>query len=237
MTDWMLVERQIDAALGPRGRPVAVAFAVDAPPGVARFEGTEPSGCSFWRVAAGGRTFYTVPGDHLNCAIGSYTHSVPVPLERAGELEQVLELMAGIGYVKMEEIPRIPRLERAPGAVVYAPLGDTPVEPDVVLVTGRPGQVMLLVEAAARAGVASRLPMLGRPTCMALPAVHAGGGLVASLGCVGNRHYTGLADDELYVALAGADAPRAAAELEAVAAANRTLAAYHAGRRRELASE
>jgi uncharacterized protein (DUF169 family) len=216
---------------------VAVAFADAAPPGVARFEGTEPSGCSFWRLAAAGRTFYTVPGDHLNCAIGSYTHSVPVPLERAGELEQVLEQMVGIGYVKMEEIPGIPRLERAPGAVVYAPLGDTPVEPDVVLVAGRPGQVMLLAEAAARAGVPSRLPMLGRPTCMALPAVRAAGGLVASLGCVGNRHYTGLADDELYVALAGADAPRAAAELDAVAAANRTLAAYHAGRRRQLASE
>jgi uncharacterized protein (DUF169 family) len=95
---------------------------------------------------------------------------------------------------------------------------------------------MLLVEAAARAGVPSKLPMLGRPTCMALPAVR-GGGLVASLGCVGNRHYTGLTDDELYVAIAGSDAPRAVAELEAVATANRTLADYHATRRRQLASE
>jgi uncharacterized protein (DUF169 family) len=236
MTDWKLVEGQIEAGLGPRRRPVAVAFRDEPPARVSRFGGTEPSGCSFWRLAAEGRTFYTVPADHLNCAIGSYTHSVPVPPERAGELEQMLDLMTGIGYVRMEEIPAIPRLERTPAATVYAPLGDTPVDPDVVLVAGRPGQVMLLAEAAARAGVPSRLPMLGRPTCMALPAVRAGG-LVASLGCVGNRHYTGLTDDELYVVIAGADAARAAAELGAIATANRTLADYHAARRRQLASE
>jgi len=37
------------------------------PAGVPNFTGTEPSGCSFWRLAASGRTFYTVPGDHYNC--------------------------------------------------------------------------------------------------------------------------------------------------------------------------
>ena len=44
--------------------------------------------------------------------------------------------MTGIGYVRMEEVPGIPRLPKTPGAVIYAPLGDTPVDPDVVLVSG-----------------------------------------------------------------------------------------------------
>ena len=78
--------------------------------------------------------------------------------------------MTRIGYVRMEEVPGIPVLPRTPGAVVYAPLGDTPVDPDVVLVAGRPGRLMLLLEAAGRAGVATQPGLLGRPTCMALPA-------------------------------------------------------------------
>src|SRR5256885_3771506 len=117
--------------------------------------------------------------------------------------------MTGVVYVKMEEVPGIPRLPKTPGAIVYAPLGDTPVAPDVVLFIGPPGRLMLLQEAALRAGVAARVPFLGRPTCMALPAALAGGA-VASTGCIGNRVYTGAGDDELYVAGPGRDPARVA---------------------------
>ena len=85
-----------------------------------------PSGCSFWRLAAEGRFFYTVPNDHYNCPIGSYTHNISLPPDRAPELEQTLSLMAGAGYIKMEEVPSIPRLPQTPDSVVYAPLGETP---------------------------------------------------------------------------------------------------------------
>jgi len=86
----------------------------------------------------GRRAFYTVPSDHYNCAIGSHTHSIPLPAERAQELEQTLSFMTGIGYIKMEEVPD-PSPVCHPGAVVYAPLGDSPVDPDVVLFMGGPG--------------------------------------------------------------------------------------------------
>ena len=61
---------------------------------------------------------------------------------------------------------------------------------------------MRLQEASARAGAASQLPLLGRPTCMALPAAMAHGS-VMSAGCIGNRVYTGLGDDELYLMIPG----------------------------------
>lgn len=54
-------------------------------------------------------------------------NNIPLPPERAEELTQTLGFMTGIGYVRMEEVPKIPRLPRTPGAIVYAPLGDTPV--------------------------------------------------------------------------------------------------------------
>jgi hypothetical protein len=76
MTDWREIERRLTEAVGPRRRPVAVAFRAAPPAGVPRFAGRQPSGCSFWRLAAEGRGFYTVPADHANCAIGSYTHNM-----------------------------------------------------------------------------------------------------------------------------------------------------------------
>jgi len=211
MTDYRIIEQRLSEVLGLQRRPVAVAFRATPPAGVPKFTGTEPSGCSFWRIASGGRTFYTVPSDHFNCPIGSYTHNLPLPQERAQELEQTLSFMAGVGYIQMEEVPRIPRLPQPPGVVVYAPLGETPVEPDVVLFPGRPGRVMLLQEAALRAGVAAQAPLLGRPTCMVLPAALAHG-VIASTGCIGNRVYTDLGEDELYVAIPGKDLPRIAEE-------------------------
>lgn len=236
MNEWKSIEHRLQDALTLPRRPVAVAFCDTPPAGVPKLTGSQPSGCSFWRLAAQGRTFYTVPADHANCAIGSYTHNMPLPPERGQELEQTLSFMTGIGYIRMEEVAGIPRLPRTPGAVVYAPLGETPVGPDVILLAGRPGRMMLIHEAATRAGVAARLPLLGRPTCMALPAALASG-VVLSAACIGNRVYTDLGEDELYVAIPAKDLRWITEEIGGIAAANARLSDYHSERRRQLASE
>jgi uncharacterized protein (DUF169 family) len=235
MTDYRTIERQLTDALGLQRRPVAVAFRPAPPAGLPKFSGTEPSGCSFWRLAAE-HAFYTVPADHHNCPIGSYTHNIPLPPDRAAELPQTLTLMTELGYLKMDEFQGIARLAQTPGVVIYAPLAESPVDPDVVLVAGRPGRVMLLQEAALRAGIAAPAPLLGRPTCMALPASIAHG-VIASAGCVGNRVYTGLGEDELYVMVPGKDVARVAAEAQTIASANLKLSDYHRERRRALATE
>jgi uncharacterized protein (DUF169 family) len=234
--DYRGLEKRVVDGLRLERRPVAVAFRDAAPSGVPRFTGSAPSGCSFWPLAMRGRVFYTVPADHYNCAVGSHTHNIPLPAERAQELPQTLTFMTGLGYLKMDEVPGIPQLSRTPGVVVYAPLGDTPVDPDVVLFVGRPGRLMLLQEAALRAGVGARVPSLGRPTCMALPAALAGGA-VASTGCIGNRVYTDVSDDELYVAVPGKDLCRVIDEVMTIAHANATLSDYHRERRRALTRE
>src|SRR5579859_3645353 len=236
MADFSGIEREISTSLGLEKRPVAIKFQNEAPAGVPKFTGTEPSGCSFWRLASAGRTFYTVPSDHYNCPIGSHTHNIQLPPERAQELDQTLSLMVGAGYLEMEEVPGIPQLAQTPGVIVFAPLGDTPVDPDVVLFAGRPGSIMLLQEAALRAGRAAQFPLLGRPTCMALPAAMAQGATVSS-GCVGNRVYTDLKESELYVAIPGKDLEKIASELQTITAANVLLSAYHQQRRQSLATE
>jgi len=83
MAPWADLEQDLRRALNLSRRPVAVAFRETPPAGVSAFAGTEPSGCSFWRLAAAGRVFYTVPADHHNCPIGSHTHAITLPPSRA----------------------------------------------------------------------------------------------------------------------------------------------------------
>ena len=236
MSQFAAIEKQLTETLQLRRRPVAVSFCDSAPANIRKFEGTLPSGCSFWRIAAEGGAFYTVPADHYNCPVGSYTHNIELPPARANELTQVLGFMTEAGYLKMEEVPGIPRLPKSPAAIGYAPLGEATLPPDVVILAGRPGKLSLLQEAAIRAGVQMTLPLLARPTCMSLPAALQGGA-VMSTACIGNRTYTDLADDELYMTVRGADLPRISAELATIAAANAQLAAYHLERRKSLATQ
>src|ERR1700745_201995 len=236
MNEYRGLETKISRSLRLKKRPAAGRF-LDAPPsGVPKFEGADPSGCSFWRIAAAGKTFYTVPADHYNCAVGSHTHNIPLPPERAKELDQTISFMTDIGYIKMEEVPGIPQRARMPAAVVYSPLGEASVDPDVVIFAAPAAQIMLLQEAAQRAGRAAHFPMLGRPTCMAIPAAMGNGALITS-GCIGNRVYTDLAEGELYAMVPGKDVERIADELETIASANAKLHEYHSSRRQEISTQ
>jgi uncharacterized protein (DUF169 family) len=234
MNDFAALAQHLTSTLSLTRRPVAIAFRESPPAGVAKLSGTQPSGCSFWRLAAAGQTFYTVPSDHYNCPVGSYTHNIPLPKEREPELMQTLSLMVDVGYLKMEEVPGIPRLAATPAVAIYSPLATTPVEPDVVLVSGTPARLMLLHEAATRAAK-TPLPLLGRPTCMAIPAALSSG-VASSLGCIGNRVYTGVADDEFYTVIAGTDLASVVAELDTIISANAALTDYHQTRRAELST-
>jgi uncharacterized protein (DUF169 family) len=234
-TNWKQLEEKISLAVKLSRRPVAVSFLDAPPPGVEKFDGTEPSGCSFWRLAAEGRVFYTVPENHFNCAVGAYTHNITLSPEREKETAQTLKMMFDLGYVKPEEVPQIPRLPKAPAAIAYAPLGEVLVAPDVVLFACKPSAAMLLNEAANQIGVASGVPALGRPTCMALPASLQHGAIL-SLGCIGNRVYTGLGEDEMYFVLRGQDLAAVAGSLTIITSANTALNDYAKGRRTQLAT-
>ena len=77
------------------------------------------------------------------------------------------------------------------------------------------------------------MPALGRPTCMALPASMQHGALL-SLGCIGNRVYTGLGEDEMYIFLRGGDLAAVADALGVITRANSALTDYARSRRAQL---
>ena len=81
-----------------------------------------------------------------------------------GELKQALEAMSGLDYVREEEVAAIPVVQREVKHVIYGPLADFPLDPEVVLLFAHAQQGLILSEAAGRVdkGVP---PAMGRPAC------------------------------------------------------------------------
>jgi uncharacterized protein (DUF169 family) len=215
--------------------PIGIAFRSAAPVGVSRVERSGPAGCAYWKRAAEGGVFYTEAADHYNCPVGSYTHGVELPPARAAELQQVIGTFVSLQYIKMEEVPTLPRRTEAFGVAVYAPLAESPVDPDVVLVRGNARQIMLVSEAARAAGIGHDGAALGRPACAMIPEAMNTARGNTSLGCIGNRVYTGLGDTELYFTIPGPALADVVAKLETIVHANRELEQYHQARRATLA--
>lgn len=221
--------QSVGALLGLRAAPVAVGFLESAPDGLPAWsEGARPAGCSYWGEAMAGKAFYTVPSDHHNCAVGSYTHNIPLPEERSNELMDTVGFMVQNHYIAMEEVPGIPVLPSTPDVVAYAPADSAPFAPDVVIVAAKPAQMMELYEAAVKAGVTpGTLPAIGRPGCAVLPMVKGTAAAALSFGCKGNRTFTGLPDDELYLAVPGAQWPAVRAALVEAHQANAAMGSYY----------
>ena len=216
--------------LGLRTQPVAVKFQDTPPAGTPRIDRPALSGCTYWKYAAGGRTFYTEASHHFGCPIGSYTHGIDLPPDEAKELEGLVGTMVQLQYIRMEEVPGIPRRQEPFRVAVYAPLADAKFKPDVVLVAGDAKQMMLLGEAVHAAGIATDASLVGRPTCAAIPTVMQSGRAASNLGCIGNRVYTEMPDDELYFAIAGPQFAAVVDKLTSIVSANRELEKYHRGR-------
>ena len=123
-----------------------------------RVAASEPAGCGYWRRAAAGEVFFTVADDHKRCPVGAHTHHVPLTSAEQDELMGLVKTMVDLSYLKMEDVPKIPRRQTPLQAAVYSPLSRAPIPPDVVLVRGNARQLMLLAEAAENAGVAGAAP-------------------------------------------------------------------------------
>ena len=210
--------------------PVAVTFVETPPAGVQRVASSEPAGCGYWRRAAAGEVFFTVADDHKRCPVGAHTHHVPLSALEESELMGLVKTMVDLSYLKMEEVPKIPRRQSPLQAAVYAPLSRAPLPPDVVLVRGNARQLMLLAEAAEHAGVNGTSAAMGRPTCAVLPESINSARTAVSFGCVGNRIYTGAADTDAYFAIPGQKLAAVEDSLATIVQANEALKTFHQAR-------
>ena len=201
--------------------PVALTYVTRAPEGIPEFTGERPSSCSFWRLGEE-RVVYVPAAKHFHCSVGAYTMGFQLPDEVGKELGETIETMSGCGYLGADEPPGIPTIKSAPSGIVYGPLRDFPLDPDLVLMWLRPRDAMIFDEAAGQVRWSGdgQMPVHGRPTCAALPIALAGARPSLSLGCIGMRTYTEIGDDRMLVVVPGADLAGFADRLTAALAAN-----------------
>lgn len=215
--------------------PVAVAFLAAPPAGLGRIDRPLPAGCSYWKHASDGHAFYTMPEDHENCAVGAFTHGVTLSSAKAKELAGLIGTMVQLQYLRSEEVAGIPHRSSPMQIVAYAPLAQASFDPEVVIFRGNARQIMLVSEAARAAGIFESAAAMGRPACAMIPQATSSISGVASVGCIGNRVYTELGDDEMYFAVPGKALPRVLEQLDVILNANAALESFHRERAAALA--
>jgi uncharacterized protein (DUF169 family) len=223
----------LTASLHLQQPPVAITFAESVPAGIPQHAGRVPAGCRFWEDAATG-AFATVASGHALCAIGVHTHNLePSPAQQA-DLMDALKVFADLDYVRPEDVAAIPVLASRPRCIVYGPLADSALPPDVVLLFVNANQTLILAEAAQQ--VEDQIPpAMGRPACAVIPQVMNTGRAALSLGCCGARAYLDvLTEDVAIFAIPGARLEAYVQRIESLSRANAVLSAFHQRRRRDV---
>ena len=230
-TDWRTRSATLSDALHLTSPPIAITFAATAPDGVPAFDapmppplpdgrtGRVPAGCVFW-IEAATKTFSTAPEDHGNCSVGSVTHGL-IPLSEAATRGDVAELLAA-GWVTEDMFPQIPAVAERPGAITYGPLGDSPVEPDVVLLRLNAKQLMVLSDALPG------LRVEGKPQCHIVAVAKEQGEIAASVGCALSRARTGMPATEMTCAIPSGQVDDVIDRIQKTAAADAAVATYAA---------
>jgi uncharacterized protein (DUF169 family) len=212
--------------------PIGIAFRDTAEtPGAARIDlphppptedgrtGAVPAPCVFWGLATE-RVFATVEADHGNCSVGMYTHGF-IPLAEAATKADVAALV-GSGWVGEADFPKIPAVRDKPAAIVYGPLADLPVAPDVVFLRLNAKQAMVLDDALG--GVRFE----GKPQCHVLAIAKDGQETAISVGCMLSRVRTGMSNGEMSCAIPAAKLAETVAALRRNAETERAVAGYAA---------
>jgi uncharacterized protein (DUF169 family) len=145
-----------------------------------------------------------------------------------------LKVFGELSYVRAEDIATIPVLQSEPQHILYSPLADSPMPPNVVILFVNPDQTLILSEATQQLENQNP-PAMGRPACAVIPQVVNTGRAALSLGCCGARAYLDVLTDSVAIfAIPGAKLEAYAERIAALASANAVLSRFHQIRRRDV---
>lgn len=230
-TDWKAMSDLLVDVLSLTAPPIAITFAEQPPEGVPAFDesmpapmsdgrtGRVPAGCVFW-MKSSDRTFSTVAEDHANCSVGSMTHGFKAMADVAGNSDVAALLSSG--WVTESDIPTIPVVSQRPGTVIYGPLAETPVDPDVVLLRMLPRSMMVLSDALPG------IRIEGKPQCHIVAIAKEHAEPAASVGCMLSRVRTGMSNTEMTAALPAGRLPEFAERLRTTSSVDDTVGRYAA---------
>lgn len=209
--------------------PVALSFVENPPAGIAPFPAQVPSACSFWRKAEQS-VFYASAEQHFNCPLGAMVMGFELPEQVGEQLGGLVESMCGQHYITPDEPAKVPTVRRESAGIVYGPLAELPVDPDLILLWLTPEQAMLLNEAAGSANWAGDLmPLSGRPGCASLPLALDRERAQLSLGCKGMRTFTAIDSGRMLAAVPGSQAAELVAALDQTTLANAAVSSHYEG--------
>lgn len=225
---WGDLAGELTKALGLQHAPIAITFTNDAPaapllggdmpaPSGDSRTGKVPAGCVFWMKAAD-QTFTTVPADHYNCSVGSVTHGLK-KLEEVMANEDVQGILEA-EWVTPEEAMQLPVVRDKYNYVVYGPLADIPIDPDVILLRINAFQGMVINDAF------SNMDIVGKPQCHIIPMAKEQNKIAMSTGCMLSRIRTGMSPHEMTCTIPANRLVEVVDRLEARRKANAAVGAY-----------
>jgi uncharacterized protein (DUF169 family) len=229
--DWAALAADLRSTLKPSAEPIAITFAAEPNPDVPAFAepmapqtedgrtGRVPAGCVFWMKSAT-RTFATVEEDHANCSVGSITHGFKTLADVAGNAD--VAALLSTGWVTEKDVPGIPVVTTKPASIIYGPLAETPVDPDVVLLRLTPKALMVLSDALPD------MRIEGKPQCHIVAIAKEHGQAAASVGCMLSRVRTGMSNNEMTAALPAAQLTEIVGRLRNAADVDATVGRYAA---------
>ena len=229
--DWNDLAARLHSSLALAAPPIAITFRADTVDGIEPFAapmpeplpdgrtGRVPAGCVFW-VHATESTFSTVAQDHGNCSVGSLTHGFKTLDEVAGNSD--VAALLETGWVTMDVVPQIPVVTEKPATVIYGPLAQSSIDPDVVLLRLNAKQLMVVSDAVPG------LRIEGKPQCHIVAIAKEQGEIAASVGCALSRVRTGMAATEMTCAIPAAKVDEVITAIERNAVADAAVAHYAA---------
>jgi len=229
--EYAKLHTDLQQILGLAAPPIAITFANAEPDDIGRFDakmppatedgrtGRVPAGCVFW-MRATERAFVTVPADHANCSVGSYTHGLK-SMEEIATNADVVALVAA-EWVSPADFPKVASVKSKSDFIVYGPLRDMTSDPNVVFIRLNGKQLMMLHDAWPGAR------MEGKPQCHIIPIAKEDGEVAVSVGCMLSRVRTGMSNNDISCAIPWAVLPDLIGKLRGAVAADECVAQYAA---------
>lgn len=227
--NWTTLAKELNRELGLKHAPIAITFSREAPKDAPLYEGQMPepssdgrtgkvpAGCVFWMKATE-KAFTTEPEDHYNCSVGSVTHGLKT-LEDVMDNEDVQGLVNS-GWVSAEEAIQLPFVKQRYNYITYCPLGDTTVNPDVILLRISAFQAMVIHDAF------NDVAIVNKPQCHIIPISKEQKRLAISTGCILSRVRTGMSPDEMTCTIPAQRLEEILEKLKGRRQANATVTAY-----------
>jgi uncharacterized protein (DUF169 family) len=227
--NWKKLAFEIRNLLNLQSPPIAITFSDVAPQGISPYEGVMPeptldgrtgkvpAGCVFW-IKSMEQTFTTVPQDHGNCSVGSFTHGLKKIDEIKGNSD--VSTLLECGWVTEEMFSQIPAIKEHSNFITYGPLDKTNIDPDIVLIFINGIQAMILSDAIPN------LRVEGKPQCHIIALAKEQKEIAMSLGCMLSRVRTGIPATEMTCAIPADRLEEVVLSLEKTRPADAVVAAY-----------